>query len=104
MTRSDKWKQRACVLHYRAFKDECRLKRVHIPEACAITFYMPIPKTWSDKKKRAMYDKPHQQTPDIDNLVKGLLDATLEDDAHIWKVHAEKRWCAKGSIHIEEIK
>lgn len=102
-TRSDKWKQRPCVMQYRAFKDECRLKQVHIPEACSITFYMPMPESWSKKKKVEMLGKPHQQTPDLDNLCKGLCDI-LEDDAHIWKISAEKVWAVNGAIEIVELK
>lgn len=87
-------------MQYRAFKDECRERGVTIPETCAITFYMPMPDSWSKKRKVEMLGKPHQQTPDIDNLCKAVFDAVLENDAHIWKVSAEKIWANNGAIEI----
>jgi len=33
MTQSDKWKKRPPVLRYFAFKDECRIHDVEIPES-----------------------------------------------------------------------
>lgn len=101
MTRSDKWRQRPCVLKYRAFKDECRLKKVKVYEAFKVTFFMPMPNSWNEKKKSAWEYTPHQQTPDIDNLVKGLLDAVLEDDSKVWQVLAVKRWSKNPRIEIE---
>ena len=47
-----------------------------------------------------MIGKPHQQRPDIDNLVKGLMDALLEEDSHIHTVYAKKIWAEKGSIDL----
>ena len=103
MTQRDKWKKRPAVLHYHAFKDECRLKRVEIPQPCKIIFYIPMPKSWSKKKKLNMTYKPHKQKPDIDNLMKALFDAIYEDDSHIWNVHAIKIWHEKGGIDISGI-
>lgn len=40
-----------------------------------IVFKMPIPSSWSEKKKQEHMDKLHTKKPDIDNLVKGLFDA-----------------------------
>lgn len=55
----------------------------------AIIFYMPIPKSWSKAKKQAaelLQIRPTTK-PDIDNLVKAVLDAingiAYEDDRQI---------------------
>ena len=64
MTQSDKWKKRPCVLQYRAFKDEVRLHKVVLPESHHVTFVVPMPSSWSLKKQKAHYGKPHQQRPD----------------------------------------
>ena len=98
MTRSDKWKKRDCVVRYRAFCDELRLKLKELPEDLDIVFYLPMPNTWSIKKKKEMAGQPHKQKPDIDNLLKAILDAMLDDDSGIWKVKAEKRWARSGQI------
>ncbi|MND15687.1 hypothetical protein D3C80_59160 [compost metagenome] len=52
MTRVDKWKQRSAVMRYRAFCDEARLRKIHLSESGAhITFVMPMPQSWSQKKR-----------------------------------------------------
>ncbi|MGR3219218.1 MAG: RusA family crossover junction endodeoxyribonuclease [Candidatus Anammoxibacter sp.] len=104
MTQRDKWKKRPCVLHYHAFKDECRLKRVEIPQPCKIAFCVPMPKSWSEKKRSEMNHTPHTQTPDIDNMLKALFDAVCEEDSHIWNVWAVKIWAEEGSISIVKMK
>lgn len=103
MTQSDKWNKRPCVTKYHAFKDEVRAKRVKVSERCRIIFFVPMPKSWSKKKKDAMHMMPHEQTPDIDNLQKALFDAVYDDDKHIWHVDAQKRWSYEGGIAIETI-
>lgn len=105
MTRSDKWKQRKVVMDYRAYGDALRLLLPHyeLPERVRVTFYLPMPASWSLKKRVAMNGKPHQQRPDIDNLVKGLLDHLAEEDSYIWHVDAQKIWAENGSIALEEV-
>ncbi|MES0445055.1 MAG: RusA family crossover junction endodeoxyribonuclease, partial [Desulfobacterales bacterium] len=72
-TRSDKWKQRPCVMRYRAFADEARALGITIEDGgSTVLFSIPMPKTWSEKKKLRMDAEPHQQKPDIDNLLKSL--------------------------------
>jgi Holliday junction resolvase RusA-like endonuclease len=102
-TRSDKWKKRACVVKYRRFSDLCREHKVHVPECGAhITFYLPMPDSWSEKRKAAMDGTPHQQTPDKDNLEKALLDAVYGNDCVVWDSRVTKRWARAGSIEIKQ--
>lgn len=101
MTRSDKWNKRDCVLRYRTFCDQVRAAGIQVPESGAtITFVLPMPKTWSKKKKAEMLGQPHQTTPDKDNLEKALLDACYKNDAHIWDSRVIKRWGYSGQIII----
>ncbi|MCK5612030.1 RusA family crossover junction endodeoxyribonuclease [Candidatus Pacearchaeota archaeon] len=102
MTRSDKWKKREIVLRYFAFKNEIKTAGVKIKCPAKITFQIEMPKSWSKKKKLAHDGKPHLQTPDIDNLLKGLLDAVYKEDSHIWSVWAIKKWSYFPQIEIEE--
>jgi Holliday junction resolvase RusA-like endonuclease len=103
-TRSDKWKQRPCVIRYRAFADECRAKGVEIEQSGQkVTFFIPMPNSWSKKKRAEMLLSPHQSMPDADNLLKALLDAVHKQDCSIWSIWAEKRWAEKGAIVISGI-
>ncbi len=101
--RSDRWKARPCVLRYRAFKDAVRKAKVAIPQPCKVVFWLPMPRSWSKKKRAKMAATPHEQRPDLDNLEKALLDAVFEEDGHIWSVWAEKRWGEAGAIQIDPI-
>lgn len=99
-TRSDKWKERPCVMQYRAFRDEIRRLGVCVGSWDYITFILPMPDSWNQKKRNDMRDRPHQQKPDIDNLLKALLDAIHEDDSHIHSIGGRKLWGDKGMIII----
>lgn len=103
-TRRDKWKQRHCVIQYRAFADDLRYQAKKlsfiVPAELNVVFYAKMPDSWSEKKKAEMSGRPHQQKPDIDNLVKAFLDALCEDDSYVYKVTAEKYWAEQGKIVV----
>lgn len=102
MTQRDKWKKRPCVVRYRAFCDDVRLRGVTLPESgWHVTFYIPMPESWSDSKKGRMNGMPHQQIPDKDNLEKALLDAVFDDDSVVWDGRVTKRWGYVGCIKVE---
>ena len=101
MTQRDKWAKRPAVMKYRAFCDKVRLNDLLLPDCGAdIVFGIPMPKSWSAKKKQAMNRSPHQQTPDLDNLLKALCDAVHKEDKHIWQYSAGKVWAETGYIEI----
>lgn len=90
-------------MKYRAFKDECRLHRVSVPECGShVTFVLPMPKAWSKRKRAEMESQAHQQTPDVDNLTKALLDAIYTDDKAVWDIRTTKVWGVEGSIEIRQ--
>ena len=102
-TRSDKWRQRRCVMTYRAFADAVRYYAglwKFPDEGAEVTFFIPMPRTWSKKDKLRLANTPHRQKPDIDNLLKALLDALCEDDSYIYSVSAKKYWAHEGRIEI----
>ena len=105
MTRGDKWKKRSCVLQYRAFCDELRLKtrNFKIGEAYKIIFIISMPKSWSKKKRIAMDGLAHKDTPDLDNLLKAFSDALLDQDKIIYRIEASKWWGEKGQIIVENL-
>jgi len=107
-TVSDKWKtgskKRPELARYHAFRDELRAKwgAGGFPERVSLTFCMAIP-TGKKAEYRERIGRPHEQTPDLDNLVKAVLDALCKSDAHIYEIHAIKRWEEKGCIIIESL-
>lgn len=115
MSSSDRWKtnpnhldplkrQRTAVTRYFKFKDEIRSEiakfGISIEDCVDVVFVMPMPDSWSEKKKEKMNGLPHSQRPDIDNMVKGFMDALFKEDSHIWSLKCEKRWGYKGAIII----
>jgi Holliday junction resolvase RusA-like endonuclease len=101
LTNRDRWKKRPVVLEYFAFRDEVAARRVSLPIPSKIIFWMPIPPSWSKKKQRDADSAPHEQTPDIDNLLKALMEAVFRDkDAIVWSVWPEKRWSSKPGIEV----
>ena len=56
---------------------------------------------WSKKKKAMMVGTPHQQVPDLSNMLKAIEDAIFLDDSAIWNYSGlEKLWAYEGSIVI----
>jgi len=105
MTRRDKWLDppRENVRAYRNFCRRCNLIKLFFPhENSRVTFILPMPESWSNKKKSQMNGQAHQSKPDLDNLLKGLSDAIYADDSMIWDVHVTKLWGYEGAIIIEE--
>jgi len=100
MNKSDAWRQRPEVLRYRAFKDEVRLRGVTLENGQKVTFFLPMPKSWSKKKRELMNYKDHTQKPDLDNCLKALMDAVFTDDAHISRLTIHKVWAVTGAIEI----
>lgn len=104
-TRRDIWRPSPHVIRYRAFRDQVRAqlrRRLNqFPTSIDLTFVVPMPASWSRKKHGAMLGRPHQQKPDIDNLVKALLDSAMDEDESVWQVHARKIWGVKGSITLK---
>ena len=112
-TRADAWKQRPVILKYHRFRDliAIEMKKVEREAGCKIwvrldclevMFQIPMSKSWSKKKRIEMNGAFHQQKPDIDNLVKAVLDSIFRggDDCKVATIHAMKRWSNDGRIII----
>lgn len=103
-TQRDRWAKRPCVLRYREFKDQVKDMGINVPETgCRMIFVLPMPRSWSNKKKAAMLGQPHKQKPDTDNMIKAVLDAVYTEDSQIYHVDGLKFWGSSGAIIIEEI-
>ena len=103
MTQRDKWKKRPCAERYYNFKDMVKLNKVYLPlQNAHIIFKIPMPKSWSGRKRALMDGKLHRQKPDWDNLGKALSDAVYDDDSKIADIRITKRWAVHGAIEIRK--
>ena len=115
MTQRDRWAKRQIVIDYFAFRDTVKQEIERLLalqnnndknkswEELDISFFIPMPKSWSKKKRSEMAGTPHKQRPDLDNYIKGLLDALLKEDCKVWRVSARKIWVdTKGCITINK--
>lgn len=107
MTQRDKFAPSKAASKYYAFRDEIRylsrLKGIQgIPGAIdAIIFRIPMPQSWSQKKRLEMLSEPHTVRPDLDNYLKALLDALCYEDSHVHTIGKLcKIWDEKGAIEI----
>ncbi len=103
MTQRSKWSTPA--QKYSRWKGDLQALNFDIPDCGAsLVFRMPMAKSWSKKKKAEMLGKAHQQTPDLDNLIKSALDAAKQykgGDESIWHLGgAMKVWAEEGSIEV----
>ncbi len=70
-----------------------------------MVFKMPIPQSLSKKKQRELDGQPHVKKPDLDNLVKAVLDALNDgvafvDDSKVWCINACKEYAEEPSVWI----
>jgi|TARA_R110000787_G_C13401218_1_gene443398 Holliday junction resolvase RusA-like endonuclease len=107
MTRADTWKKRPIVLRYWDYKDDIKnwgvQNKFTLKSEIYVKFYIPMPPSWSKKKRESHLNTFHIQRPDVDNLLKGLMDAFLEEDSHVHTVYAQKYWGDEGSIEFYEL-
>ena len=103
MNHADRWKKRPCVQRYFAYRDQVRAMAEEqgftLPERFYLWFQMPMPKSWSQRKKRMMFGEPCRSKPDADNLAKGFFDC-FGEDKHVWSVQLTKTWHDKGGIVV----
>jgi Holliday junction resolvase RusA-like endonuclease len=85
--------------------DLCALakqKRFTPPEQGGhLMFYLPVPKSWKEYKKKEMHMKLHQSKPDWDNLSKAFFDSLMSEDKYIADVRVTKKWVNQEEGYIE---
>jgi Holliday junction resolvase RusA-like endonuclease len=115
LSQSDKWKtnpnhidplkrQRKPVTNYYKFKNtllnQAKEMNFELGQILDALYLIPMPNSWSNKKKERMNGMPCEVKPDTDNITKGVKDTFRKNDSDIWYEKAEKRWAFKGSIII----
>ena len=68
-----------------------------LPPAIGFTFEIEMPKSWTKSKREKMRGEVHQQKPDLDNLIKAVLDSFTYgrhlDDSYVGTfLFAQKIW------------
>jgi len=68
-----------------------------------IEFFYEIPKSWTKKKKENA--KWHTSKPDIDNLIKSVMDSlngiAFKDDSQVVMIQARKQYATINGVKIE---
>ena len=72
------------------------------PVKANVSIGIPMPASWSGRRKRREQRTTHTQRPDIDNLVKVILDGckgvVFTDDTQVFHVEVTKRWASEGQL------
>lgn len=90
-------------------RSQYREEPVGMPVILDVTFFMPIPKSTSKVKQRAMINGTfyHMVKPDVDNLTKWIGDilngVVIKDDSQIVEIHAKKIYSTKPGTHVRII-
>lgn len=78
------------------------LEKVELCGKCLwLKFFLPMPASWSKKKRNKMCFELHESRPDADNCAKAVFDALLKEDNIISDFRVTKFWIdTKGFIEI----
>jgi Holliday junction resolvase RusA-like endonuclease len=106
MTRRDKWPpHRKCVAKYWKFKDElvtqCKEKGFVLSDKIYMEFHLPMPISWSKKKRVDLLGEPHFSKPDLDNMIKSVGDCLKKDDQTIHEITAKKFWSEESILVLK---
>lgn len=115
MTQADKWKtnpnhpdpnyrQREVVTRYFQVKNTMLWQAVQMKfelgDVLEAIYFLPMPDSWSQKKKDAMIGTIHDSKPDVDNISKLCQDVFKKDDSAVWWNNCRKYWAYTGAILI----
>ena len=116
MTQQDKWKKRPCVVRYRKFCDDLiLLMKERNPEwmlqltlgeveggGITSIVRIPMPKSWSIKKKEMKAGSMHDSKPDTSNIFKAIEDAVCVEDKQVALINCSKFWtCGDARVDME---
>ena len=80
------------------------LKPIESPICLGMTLYVPMPKTWSKKRKETLFGKPVPTKPDLDNYLKFYMDALkgslYKDDNLVTQSFQEKIYSDDPRVEI----
>lgn len=86
---------------------QMRVQQISGPVSVEITAEFPIPKNWTKARRDAAEGEPHLCVPDLDNVVKCVLDglnkSAIRDDAQVHTITARKirtSTCGQGKTTV----
>lgn len=86
------------------YMDKYKGESINGPIRAEIDAYMPIPKSYSKKRRAEMEGKPCDKKPDADNIAKSVLDAlqgyAYEDDKQITLLTVTKKYSDTPRVEI----
>jgi Holliday junction resolvase RusA-like endonuclease len=92
-TRSDKWKERPCVIRYREWADKARRCMFIAVGSVSVTVgrlevvaYFPVP------RGKRVQGLQHMVKPDADNVLKCVADSLCRNDQMIHTMSIKKLW------------
>jgi Holliday junction resolvase RusA-like endonuclease len=107
VTRNSRWgnkKVEGAIERYDVLKakikGDCALLGYKLSGKLTVRFELTMPKSWSKKDRDLHRGRPHQSKPDLDNMIKAVMDAFGADDSHVHTITASKIWAEKGRIVI----
>lgn len=75
------------------------------PVCVSISVRIAPPKSWSARRRNSVSGQPHDRRPDLDNLIKLVLDGlngvAYEDDRQIARISAAKIWAENPGLTIK---
>ena len=105
MNHSDAWRKPPRVQRYWEYKDKLRgmMRAEELPVPYLLLFVVPMPKSWSKRKKALMRFEVCESKPDKDNAEKAFLDALFDEDKQITDGRVAKIWGDEGEIRVFKI-
>lgn len=104
MTKGDRANYRPITQRYWRYKEillsQAAMMRFELGDVLIAEFYLPMPKSWGNKKRNQMYGTKHQSTKDTDNITKGAKDIFKKQDKTIHGEYVRKIWSTEGKIII----
>ena len=97
-------------LYEALIRDSWTYEKMDGPIIVSMKFTFEIPKSYSKKKRSELLYRPKTTKPDLDNLVKAVLDGlqgeAFDDDSIVCGIVATKEYGTepKVSIVVEEVK
>jgi Holliday junction resolvase RusA-like endonuclease len=107
LSSSDRWSKRPVAKKYFDWKNRFKtlisnsaalktlIARIEESGKIEIETVHPLPKTWSNKKKRLHYCRPMRAKPDFDNVAKAVCDVLFKEDKRIHTATISQRWCGE---------
>ncbi len=107
LSSSDRWSKRPAAQKYFDWKNRFKtiisnnaalkslISQIEESGKIEIETVHPLPKTWSNKKKRLHYCRPMRAKPDFDNVAKAVCDVLFKEDKQIHTATISQRWCGE---------